>query len=439
MRWIAIALLTTYLGGCSASVQSQANPRTASARADAALDAELDAELQSERDAHSSDNTAPYATTTAPNDLRGTSLLDPPGLRLALLGARHDLRLRSSGEQTCRCLTVHAGKPSDPMFVWEANPPQIDSESQLVIAFADDKQACGGNGAAYRGYQGSEGDIVILLEAAVPGRPALSGAIVPRPSGNGRLWIQPTPSELPYGQPRTTETTRCHVPFDGAVAFEQLDDDDARARSVTASSFGDATAQVSDDAPEDIPLDDGPHSIRDGFYLAAHPALEYPMVDLVVGDAAASASGFGFGFDLLLGTSVVPGLTLGGAVGGAAAPRPELTLTLPAGEQISERLDGASLNVFRLGAFADYYPFTALGFHILAELGYTSVGLSGASDDSESLHGLGANGGLGWDFWVSYHLSLGLLARLHWAALWGDGSEGTTLLTPALAATLTFH
>lgn len=441
VRWIESALLTVCMGGCTAAVHGQATPQAATGGAEAALDAELEAELQVERQRPSA-NTTTAATKTGVHREPPQSVSGSSGLRLALLGARHDLRLSNSADETCRCLAVHAGDASDPMFIWEANAPQVDPDAHLVVAFADDTQACGGSGAAYRGYQTNAGDVVVLIEAAVPGRPALSGAIIPRPRGEGRLWIQPTPATLPYGQPLQGTAERCAVPFDGSISFDGPLR--ASAASSTASDFAAGVGEVAetapaDEGPEEIPLDEGPHSQRDGFYLGVQPALEYPMVDLVVGTASASASGVGFGFDLLVGTSVAPGFTVGGAIGGAAAPQPELTLTLPTGEQFSERLDGASLNVFRLGAVADYYPFSRLGFHVLAEVGYASVGISGTSDDAESLHGFSASGGVGWDFWVSYHLSLGLLARLQWALLRGDGSEGTALLSPALAATLTFH
>lgn len=132
----------------------------------------------------------------------------------SLLGARHDLYLKGTAAQVCSCLTAAAGQPSDPRFGWEAQVPAINPNRELVLAFRSETcaAAAGQLGAAYRGYRTTEtGDVVVMVEEAKEGRPRLYGAILPRPSGQGRLLIEPFPRTLPFGQP--LQGKECSVAF----------------------------------------------------------------------------------------------------------------------------------------------------------------------------------------------------------------------------------
>jgi hypothetical protein len=135
----------------------------------------------------------------------------------ALLGARHDLALAGENPSpSCACLAVVAGFPSNPAFFWQSVVPVIDADSQVVIAFTSDgigcdRQAEGSLGASYWGYQRVGDDVVVFIENAMPGRPVTTGAIIPRPSGNGALYVEPRDNNVPYGRSMEGTGKRCRV------------------------------------------------------------------------------------------------------------------------------------------------------------------------------------------------------------------------------------
>jgi hypothetical protein len=125
---------------------------------------------------------------------------------VAMLGARHDLRLSPEIKTAkCRCLAVALGTPTNSAMSWRGTPASIDPRSQLVIAFSSDAQQCPGEpqgslGASYWGYRMSGNDVVVVIEAARDGRPVTTGAIIPKPNGEGQVVVQPLTRDLPYGQ-----------------------------------------------------------------------------------------------------------------------------------------------------------------------------------------------------------------------------------------------
>jgi hypothetical protein len=124
----------------------------------------------------------------------------------AMLGARHDLRPATDKKTaTCRCLSVVLGTPTDSSMAWQSLVPAIDPRTQLVIALSSDGIACSDApkdslGASYWGYRPAGDDVIVVVEAARQGRPITMGAIIPKPFGDGQVYIQPKMAAVPYGR-----------------------------------------------------------------------------------------------------------------------------------------------------------------------------------------------------------------------------------------------
>jgi hypothetical protein len=123
-----------------------------------------------------------------------------------LLGARHDLSLEAGkGSASCQCLSVALGNAQTPGMAWSADPPTIDAGTQLSIALSSEGQACKDEprkslGASYWGYRISGDNVVVLVEAARDGRPLTNGAIIPKPVGQGQVFVAPASKKTPYGR-----------------------------------------------------------------------------------------------------------------------------------------------------------------------------------------------------------------------------------------------
>ncbi|MFO0568473.1 MAG: hypothetical protein U0263_22620 [Polyangiaceae bacterium] len=135
----------------------------------------------------------------------------------ALLGARHDLSLAADKRSAvCSCLAVALGSPGDAAFKWEGPAPAIDAETQLVIALTSEGVACDKAkpdqlGASYWGYKLSGDDVIVTIENAKNGRPVTAGAIIPKPVGNGQVYVRPASKAVPYGRPLQTSDKVCKV------------------------------------------------------------------------------------------------------------------------------------------------------------------------------------------------------------------------------------
>jgi hypothetical protein len=137
-------------------------------------------------------------------------------IKYALLGARHDLNYAAQPKEDCRCLAVAAGQPSDARFSWEAAVPTVDQTSQVVIALTSQSIACAkakkdSLGASYQGYEVEGDDVIVIVEEAKAGRPLTAGGIVPRPTGQGGLFVRPSSNDLPYGKSLSPGESRCRV------------------------------------------------------------------------------------------------------------------------------------------------------------------------------------------------------------------------------------
>jgi hypothetical protein len=200
-RIACAALLAGELMACRASVQGRADS-SGEARAKSDAFAEFDERaLEDERGQVGEFAVAPTPAPAGPT----------------LLGARHDLFLKPDAPITCRCLAVFAGPADDVHFGWEAQLPALDAQRELALAFRSESCPEAGAdslGASYRGYRTSEqGDVIVMVEAARAGRPQPGGAIVPRPTGQGRVLLEPHPPSLPYGKPLDSSQERCSVSF----------------------------------------------------------------------------------------------------------------------------------------------------------------------------------------------------------------------------------
>jgi hypothetical protein len=179
------ALLLACLG-CHASVQANANASTSGQ-----TDAELDAEVQKAR------AEAPPEGMAKPEP--------PPERERPLLGARSDLSLapaQVTGQ--CACLRAALGPANLGAFRWKGERPAVDDQTQLVVALTSEGSGCenpkGSLGASYWGYRRSGDDIVVYVENGVSGRPLTAGAIIPKPFGQGQVFVAPRTKKVPFGK-----------------------------------------------------------------------------------------------------------------------------------------------------------------------------------------------------------------------------------------------
>ena len=145
------------------------------------------------------------------------SAMAPASSEVALFGARHDLQLSSDRKNpTCNCVAIALGQPNDPGMKWEGPPPSIDPGTQLVIALSSEGVTCAeppkeGIGASYWGYKEAGDDVIVVLEVARLGRPVTTGAIIPKPAGNGQVHVQPASKAVPYGRALSASEPTCRL------------------------------------------------------------------------------------------------------------------------------------------------------------------------------------------------------------------------------------
>lgn len=180
--------------GCQASVQSKVEVEVSSGAAKVHdFDKPLEAppvELKSE--------TAEFSLT-----------------EFALLGARHDLQYSGPTDASCRCLAVSLQDQAEhSTFQWDASAPRLEPTTQSVIALSsadvDCKRAPKDTlGASYQGYEVSGNDVIVLVEPLSGGRPLTHGAVIPKPLGDGNVFIQA--SGKVYGKPLSGRGKRCKI------------------------------------------------------------------------------------------------------------------------------------------------------------------------------------------------------------------------------------
>lgn len=449
-------LLVTGLLGCQASMQGRVTTAESSTFTTSDESFELESQqgpfTDEEEDAW--DDAAPFSG--------GTKAVP------ALLGARHDLSLTPGTAPTCSCMAFAVGDPSDGRFSWEGQRPVLGGDSSVVVAFSMvDGECAAEQVASYKGYKVVGNDVHVLLELSVEGRPRLFGAVLPRPLPGGSLVVAPPP-DAPFGHSRNPSQTTC-VLAEGAQATPggQAASGARPAEVPTQQTHGlqrvalhdtqeqeVPTAEEFASTPSDIPDDDSSHSNRDGFHLSMLLGAEYPIAQIQAGPGLSGheASGLGMGFDLLIGGNPKPDMAVGIMIGGSSVPDPELDVggEVAAAEEVSDQrawelegstltLSGSRMNLFRVGAFVDYYFSPDWNWHGLLMLGYANLSFSG-NDVPDSLSGFAATAGVGYDVWLSHHWSLGVMARLLWSPMSSTSQESTVhLISPSLGLSLAFH
>jgi hypothetical protein len=203
-RILGFVAILCCLTGCRASVNAQAHGR---------LDTDVQGDI--EATSHPAAFAEPERQRVAPSERELAGKARPSGS--ALLGARHDLRpAESVTTPVCSCLIAVVGQPGDPRLRWLSTVPVADPQSQLVIALTSLGLACENEpadslGASYWGYRARGEDVVVVVEPARFGRPVTTGAIVPKPTGAGRILIEPLDAKTPYGRPLDGSVGACRV------------------------------------------------------------------------------------------------------------------------------------------------------------------------------------------------------------------------------------
>jgi hypothetical protein len=141
----------------------------------------------------------------------------PAGPNTALVGVRPDVMISPAGGKSarCTCLAVEIGSASDAKFAWQNGPPNVGGDA-LVIAVSAKGVACPGGApdeskrrASISAVDREGSDVVVEIEEVPEGRPIASGAIIPKPTAGGGVYVRGRSKALPYAQP--TNGKRCHV------------------------------------------------------------------------------------------------------------------------------------------------------------------------------------------------------------------------------------
>jgi hypothetical protein len=142
----------------------------------------------------------------------------------ALLGARHDLSYAGPKKAACQCLAVMLqDRANHEAFQWELDVPRLEPTTQWIIALSSNEVVCsspppGTLGASYQGYSIEGNDVVVYVEALGEGRPMTNGAVIPRPQGNGSVFVESAGAI--YGKPLGGKGKRCKITPPRSVALK---------------------------------------------------------------------------------------------------------------------------------------------------------------------------------------------------------------------------
>ena len=169
----------------------------------------------------------------------------------ALLGARRDLSLVSEhANAACACVKAGIGTAQSAAFQWQSGAPRLNEDTRLRGSPCRPKyRACSGEpkgsaGASYWGYRISGNDVIVFVEGVRDGRPRTSAAIIPKPVGDGQVYLAPAKKKLPYGRPLDGKGERCKV---GSTPTKRM-------TPFTHAELGDSSANGGSAAPV---VDDG--------------------------------------------------------------------------------------------------------------------------------------------------------------------------------------
>ncbi len=136
---------------------------------------------------------------------------------VTLLGARHDMSLViEHANAACACLKVAIGSAPSAAFQWQGPVPTLNNDMQLALALSSESMSCSGepkgsSGASYWGYRISGNDVIVFVEGARAGRPRTGAAIIPKPVGDGQVFVAPAKSKMPYGRSLDGNSERCKI------------------------------------------------------------------------------------------------------------------------------------------------------------------------------------------------------------------------------------
>jgi hypothetical protein len=155
-----------------------------------------------------------------------------------------------------------------------------------------------------------------------------------------------------------------------------------------------------------------------------------------------TVNGGAIGFELYAGGFVIPGLSIGGFVGGAGAAGPNVTFN----GQTSTAPNNVSLVLAYIGPYIDWYFDPKGGFHLqgMLELTRLAVGTGNGNVSTETPVGGGIGGGVGYDFWLGEAFSMGILGRINFSSNTYTPDGATTSVTdktvnPMLFLSFTYH
>jgi hypothetical protein len=230
MASIAVSLAAWSALGCEASVNANGTARVRH-------DSEVGPEDTSAPDFNKPSTAKALATPagSAPN-FTG---------EVTLLGARQDMSLViEHANAACACLKVAIGSAPSAAFQWQGPVPSLNNDTQLALALSSESMACkdepkGSSGASYWGYRISGNDVVVFVEGARAGRPRTGAAIIPKPVGDGQVYLAPAKSKMPYGRSLDGNSERCKV---GNVPTK-------RTTPFTVGELGDTSVKDANAAP----------------------------------------------------------------------------------------------------------------------------------------------------------------------------------------------
>jgi hypothetical protein len=193
-------------------------------------------------------------------------------------------------------------------------------------------------------------------------------------------------------------------------------------------------------APSIARADGSAPRTHDGFYLrlGLGPGFATGSTQQDGRDDSADAGGVAVSTEISVGTTVSPGLVVGGGEFSMIMPAPKYTYG-------GQDYDEGAHHISGVGPFVDYYFDPKGGAHVQAALLLTAAYIQ-PKDEAKSATGFGFGGmvGAGYEFFIGEQWSIGPLLRLTYYRLSVKPSDSDTkstlgLLAPSLLLGLTYH
>ena len=177
---------------------------------------------------------------------------------------------------------------------------------------------------------------------------------------------------------------------------------------------------------------------HDGFYLRLGAGPGFTSGSADTSGVSATIKGMHFGTELALGTTVSPGLVVGGGEFSMIVPSPKYELG-------GAKTTAGAHHVGGIGPFVDYYLDPTKGLHFQGALTFSGTRVTGKDGREAAMgYGFGVMAGAGWEAWIADQWSLGAVFRLAYyrVGVKGEDSDVKTtlsLLSPTLLVTGTWH